>query len=197
MFRLYHINDCTPSEYAHYYALMSDEKKARVDRYRFEADKQRTVIGEMLARRMIAAACGIPEEAIRFDIADGGKPYTASAPVHFSISHSGNYVLCAVSDEPIGADIEKLRPVEDRLIAFVCTEEEAAHVAEAADEAQRERRFFRIWTAKEACFKYRGTGIGDFKSIDTMDASTAQHLQTDFHGEYAVSIYTHQPTKKE
>jgi 4'-phosphopantetheinyl transferase len=39
-----------------------------------------------------------------------GKPMLENQEIHFNISHSGGYVVCAVSDSPIGVDIEQTNP---------------------------------------------------------------------------------------
>ena len=48
---------------------------------------------------------------LHVSIAEGGKPYLVSEPgVHFSLSHSGDWAVCAIGDHPLGVDIEKCEP---------------------------------------------------------------------------------------
>ena len=50
-----------------------------------------------------------------------GKPYFDSKPdIHFSISHSGDYAMCAFSDNPIGADIQKIQEIFVFYPFFIC-----------------------------------------------------------------------------
>ena len=52
------------------------------------------------------------EDLPQLSYGEHGKPYFASHPdVHFSLSHTRCAALLAVHNEPIGADIECLRPV--------------------------------------------------------------------------------------
>ena len=52
------------------------------------------------------------EDLPQLSYGEHGKPYFASHPdVHFSLSHTRGAALLAVHNEPIGADIECLRPV--------------------------------------------------------------------------------------
>nr|MBQ4318408.1 4'-phosphopantetheinyl transferase superfamily protein [Clostridia bacterium] len=91
-----------------------------------------------------------------------GKPYAVSnEDFHFSISHSGNYTAIACAGDEIGADIEQIdRRLDRRLIAdTVFTSEERAYIFSPSDEALRRVRFARLWTAKESCLKYLGTGL--------------------------------------
>lgn len=44
-----------------------------------------------------------------------GKPYFAGHEAEFSLSHSGEWVVCALSDAPVGVDVERIRSVSERL----------------------------------------------------------------------------------
>lgn len=77
-----------------------------------------------------------------------GKPFFPDQPDKcFSLSHSGGYALCALSDGPVGADIERVRPLRERLLDDCLSEGEKA----AFDGAWPS--FFRIWTLKESWVK--------------------------------------------
>ena len=67
-----------------------------------------------------------------------------------------NGIAVAVSDQPIGIDIESFRQVSDSLIRYTMNEEERRIIAESDDPV---RTFTEYWTKKEAVFKLRGTGI--------------------------------------
>lgn len=101
-----------------------------------------------------------------------GKPYFADCPdMHFNLSHSGDYVVCAISDEEIGVDIQKWKePVKESMEKRVLHEKEQGF-------------FFDIWAAKEAYCKCTGEGLAkdmrqlycDFtneKIEDTLSATT-------------------------
>ena len=54
-----------------------------------------------------------------------GKPYFPDKPdVHFSLSHAKTHVLCAISVNPVGADIESERHVSKRALRFFATQKE-------------------------------------------------------------------------
>jgi len=44
-----------------------------------------------------------------------GKPYFSQGGPHFSLSHSAGYAAAAVSSRPVGVDLEKIRPISDRI----------------------------------------------------------------------------------
>ncbi|MCI9609383.1 MAG: 4'-phosphopantetheinyl transferase [Oscillibacter sp.] len=77
-----------------------------------------------------------------------GKPHFPEYPeVHFNISHSSGAVLVGVSDQEIGVDIERIRPVGQRMMVRL------AHVS-------TEEAFFQSWVRREARAKRSGNGVG-------------------------------------
>jgi len=164
----YDIRDLTDAEYNKWYSLMNTDKQRRVDRFRFVDDKKRTVTSEMLARKAISEWCGIAPESITFGIKEHGKPYAKDLAVEFNISHSGDMVVCAVNNKPIGIDMEQIRPIDLTVAKRICTDEELlylfGHTPTDEDftyttDTETLTRFFELWTAKEAYGKCLGTGI--------------------------------------
>lgn len=186
------IRDLTAADYGKWYALMNREKQVRVDRFRFEDDKKRSVAGEMLARKAVAEWCGVSAESIVFDKTETGKPYAKGLPVEFNISHSGDMVVCAVDDKPVGIDIEKIRPIDQTIAKRICTDEELVYLFNHTPTEQDFTyttdqniltRFFELWTAKEAYGKCLGVGIRDIrKQVPVLET-------LNLHGNYVVSIY--------
>ena len=69
--------------------------------------------------------------------------------------------------------VEQIRAVRSKLTGKVCTPEELRYIQEAPGwgeilTGEAMLRFFRVWTSKEAYFKWTGTGITDLKSVDTL-----------------------------
>jgi len=88
---------------------------------------------------------------------EGGKPFFPHRPdVQFNWSHSGRYVLCALSRRPVGVDIEVVKPRRETLPAYALTETElAAYKARGGGWPI----FYDLWTRKEAWCKYTGEGL--------------------------------------
>lgn len=186
------IRDLTAADYEKWYALMSKDKQLRVDRFRFVDDKKRTVVGEMLARKAIAEWCDVLAESIVFEKTEAGKPYVKDLPVEFNISHSGDVVVCAVDDKPVGIDIEKIRPIDLTVAKRICTDEELVylfnHTPTEHDFVYTTNheiltRFFELWTAKEAYGKCIGVGISDIRR------QPSTHITLNLQEEYILSIY--------
>jgi 4'-phosphopantetheinyl transferase len=79
---------------------------------------------------------------------------TIAQPLYLSISHSGDWVACAASTEPVGVDVECTRRQRNvlALSRLACSEAETAQLA-ALPSPEREALFYRLWTLKEAWFK--------------------------------------------
>ncbi len=81
-----------------------------------------------------------------------GKPTLRDARAHFSLSHSGHWVVCAVSDSPVGVDIQPPSLPRPALLRRCFTQEERAYSGESP------ARFARLWSMKEAYLKLSGAG---------------------------------------
>ena len=142
---------------------------------------------------MIAGKLNISAEDIMFDRTDRGKPFAVGLPVEFSLSHSFQLVLCALSDRPVGADIEMTRRISQKLVNYVCTDRELHYLSSAAESDVYNRRFLEVWTAKEAYFKRLGTGITSLKDICVLDDLFRRDLTFFREGDYTVSILSELP----
>ena len=164
----YDIRRMTDEEYRRWFWMMEEEKRRRVERFRREADRRRSVAADMLARRMISAACGIPPEQVRLATEKGGKPYAPGSPLHFSLSHSGDLAVCGVDRRPVGIDVERIRPVNLKAARRIAAPEELVRLFGREPTPEDFRltgdpelldRFFELWTGKEAAGKLTGEGL--------------------------------------
>lgn len=140
------------------------------------------LIREMLAARGISPI---------FSRDGNGKPVLLNAPLHFNLSHSGDFVACAVYEHPVGIDIEALRDVSPTLLKRICTAQERAYIC--ADNSFDSARLLQVWTAKEAYLKYLGCGLhGDMREIEVVRCGVptleGRFLHTVLTAEYALSL---------
>jgi len=87
-----------------------------------------------------------------------GKPYFKSNSIFFNISHSGRYAALAVSQYPVGVDVEdNVKMIDKRVI----------NVIDKKDSNIEDNSAFKIlklWTAKESFLK--GLGVGMTYPVD-------------------------------
>lgn len=98
-------------------------------------------------------------EAGEIAVNEYGKPCLPQLlDFHFSLSHSGNMALCAVSDEEVGCDIELPRGYDPAIARrfFHPAEQEWLF---SHPEVEQSSAFFRLWTCKESFVKALGLGL--------------------------------------
>ena len=88
-----------------------------------------------------------------------GKPYLVGRPdLHFNLSHSGHWCVCAVATVPVGVDVEQARPMRLAWTDGFLNAEERKVLQDSA-EGERLWRFYEIWTRKESYAKAVGRGM--------------------------------------
>lgn len=183
-----HMHLCTDEAVREMLPLVSEQRRQQALRYshtfgRFCCLKSYLMLLELLSAVYPELDTSKPE----FGYTAQGKPFLLARPdIHFSISHTKNAILVAISDAPIGVDIEAFRSPSAALIARTMNATEQAAITAAAASAASaataataatpsglleppgtpEALFSAIWTRKEAVLKLRGTGIeGDLKHV--------------------------------
>lgn len=104
---------------------------------------------------------------IRYGYGPQGKPYLKDYPdIHFSLSHSGNMAVLAISDSKVGIDVQERRGYQEKVVKRFYHESEVAVIEAISELAEKANYFYQMWTAKEAYIKYTGKGMGqDLRSF--------------------------------
>jgi 4'-phosphopantetheinyl transferase len=135
-------------------ALAWPERREKVMRYRFGRDRRLSLAGGLLVAHALRA-WGVRDLTMAYG--EFGKPRLArDAGVHFNLSHAGTYCVCAVADEPVGADVEVSQEVDAGVVRICLQERERVWMYAQADTGWA---FTRLWTRKEAYLKLLGTGL--------------------------------------
>ncbi len=172
-------------------AEVSEQRRERVLRYHFKRDQKLSLAAYLLLKEGLRQTYGItgcPE----FAFLEGGKPYLPEHPdVYFSLSHSKSVALCALHHHPVGADVEIIRPVEEKIVAFTMNEEECRQVMAAPEVS---KAFLALWTRKEALLKLTGEGIRqDIKQV--LADADQYHFETVETDSYVYSVATYKDSK--
>ncbi|MBQ8762823.1 MAG: 4'-phosphopantetheinyl transferase superfamily protein [Clostridia bacterium] len=156
----YNISHASDSELSEWFDAMSSERKEAVIRLKVAQKQKLKIAADHICRKAISEFCGIDPKKIEFFLSEHGKPFAKGLDVNFSISHSGDYVVCAVSKKEIGVDVEKIRKISPDISKRFACKNELEYIK------AHENGFFEIWTLKEAYFKCTGTGLGaDIKDV--------------------------------
>jgi 4'-phosphopantetheinyl transferase len=140
--------------------LINSDKRNKIKSFINKKDKIRSLLGEILIRTIIEEELHIGSKYITFEKNEYGKPYIREYPkFNFNISHSGDFVVCAIDDELVGIDIEEVKHIECEEIArnFFTTTEFDYIVKENLD--IQLSKFYEIWTLKESYIKCCGQGL--------------------------------------
>jgi len=126
--------------------------------------------------------------------------------IFFSLSHSENYVACAIGNGTIGCDIEKIKNKDNsKIIKKIYGENEKLFITNGIDDEDKTERFYRIWTLKESFCKYTGRGMKDIaekfdisvyeinnvvQKISLTDYESAEFVEITDIPQYALSVCT-------
>ena len=83
-----------------------------------------------------------------------GKPYLEGHLLCFNVSHSGEYLAIAISENPVGVDIQKTQEIKPGMYRKVVRGEELNLIGE-----ERQKDFLRLWALKESFVKADGRGL--------------------------------------
>lgn len=139
---------------------LTTEKKSKIKRYKNFEDIKRTVVGELIIRTLVIEKLQKKNSELIFMKNDYGKPELKGAfeQFHYNISHSGDWVVCAIDNKLIGIDIELIKPI-NLLIAhrFFSKQEYLDLTLKKGDNQQL--YFYDLWTLKESYIKADGRGL--------------------------------------
>lgn len=181
------VNDLSGSDLITWFLTMPEERQERYNKIRDIVARKCGIAADHLARASIADYLLIPLESVQILHTEAGKPYVEGNPCYFSLSHSGETVVCAVSDKPIGVDVERIRPIDQGIAKKICTEEEFTVLNRIADQTEQNRFLLQIWTRKEAIFKIEGALPRKDREIDTLNPAGIS-IQTQEIENYLISI---------
>lgn len=178
-----HIHDYTPEQIAHWMDELPEWRRRQALAFKHDLGRRQCVLAYRLLCQGLRQGYGITEQPT-FLYGEHGKPHLHPSSFnlhpsplipHFSLSHCREAVCCAISDRPVGIDIENTgRKVGDGIVRYSMNEEEQRLIEEAGSlpdgSNESDRAFLRLWTQKEAVAKLLGTGIrDDFKHILSQD----------------------------
>ena len=147
------------------YISVSEYRRQKVDKMKHQEDKMRS-LGAGLLLQKVLYDFGIDEKTAVFETNQNGKPHIMHAdrdsglpPLHFNLSHSGDYAMCVIGDNLAGCDVERVRKIDLKIAdRFFAPSEIELIKTQPTSEAQI-NTFFRLWTLKESYIKAEGQGL--------------------------------------
>lgn len=137
-----------------WYKSLSEKRIEKIKRLKKTAQKAQSIGAELLLNYAVNNSVKMP---VKWDIDENGKLYlTEHEGIYVNLSHSADYAVCAVSDKPIGVDIQYCRECDMKMAKRFFTAEEADFINNSKN---KNSAFFEIWTKKESFLKAIGKGI--------------------------------------
>ena len=149
------MTQCSEQEIARLLPLVSPQRREQALRYTHMFGQFCCLKSYELLIDLLASTPNALRSTPSFLYNEHGAPYLAAGP-YFSISHCKQGIAVAVSDSPIGIDIEAIRPLNESLVRKTMNSQEQTHIFSSS---HPETEFIRLWTQKEAYVKMQGTGI--------------------------------------
>ncbi len=147
-----------------------DDFQKRVLKFRFWQDSQLCLLGRLL---LSTGLKNLNEELHIRDLnyTSYNKPYFKDEKLKFNISHSGNIVVCVITETcEVGIDIEIVEDIQIEDFKSQMTELEWRRIISSSS---IKKSFFDYWTQKEAVIKAHGMGLSiPLKSFEITDCQT-------------------------
>ncbi|MED0658868.1 4'-phosphopantetheinyl transferase family protein [Bacillus smithii] len=146
------------NDYQSLYPLLNRETKKKISRFLNESDKIRSLLSHLFLKYLISRELSCDLTDIQLAYEKYGKPYLLSSKeLSFNISHSGEFIAIAISNENVGIDIQEYIDLDyEELAMRFFTKQEYNYISSASNVKEN---FFRIWTLKESYLKARGSGL--------------------------------------
>lgn len=157
----------TDKQIENYLADTDDYIKSRVGRLTDELKKKTSICANVLRKKMVKKYFNVCYKNNELTFLPGDKPrYVGANAVKFSVSHSNNYVACAVSKVEVGVDIQTILKCNNKIVDYWFNDSEKIIIKNSK---QKDIDFTTIWTHKEAYLKLIGGGLS--KNFNTVDYS--------------------------
>lgn len=155
--------------------ILEPQEIIRANKYLKESSRNRFIISRGSLRSILSGYLKQPAESLRFRLAANNKPFIADLGIdelHFNLSDSADKILIAVARSPVGIDIELVKP--NFRYHDILSNNFSIPEAEYIKLCDNHKRFFLLWTRKEAILKATGIGLTDhLKQIPSLNG---EHL---------------------
>lgn len=178
--------DLRNHDVARYSPYLSDDEREKQQRFRTQALRDHYALSRGILRETLGRALGRAPGGLTLAYGEHGKPYLIDGGVEFNLSHSHDYLLIGLSDQPIGVDVEHERAsLEPMSLAQRFFADSEIAWLESLPESALLRGFYQLWVCKEAVIKAIGVGLNaSLKDTEiAIEQGQARLLSTPENGE--------------
>jgi len=141
-------------------SILTGDEIGRANRFYLQKDRNRFITSRAALRTILGKYLNLAPEAVEFESGLNKKPFIKNGNqnnLQYNLSHSGDAILLAVTDSPIGADVEFIN--NDFGYSEVLTDNFSSAEVNYITETDSIHRFFKLWTRKEAVTKATAQGL--------------------------------------
>lgn len=152
-------HNMNPLHFENLLRLLPLLKQNKIRKFARREDAYRSLTADILSRWLICDYLGIANEELQIMQNAYGKPILqGNKGLHFNHSHSGQWIVSAISDAPVGIDIEQMSDIDLGIADRFFSEQEVMDLREIPLEVRFDY-FFELWTMKESYIKAEGRGL--------------------------------------
>ncbi|MGL4346220.1 MAG: 4'-phosphopantetheinyl transferase family protein [Cellulosilyticaceae bacterium] len=150
--------------------------RLQIEKYKRHEDAVRKLYSELMVKKIIKETLYLVEDQINIQTNAYGKPFVEGYPkFHYNVSHSGDWIVCAVASSPVGIDVEEIGDIDLDIAKRFFSPKEVDYLF-SKDLAYQKECFFELWTLKESYIKQIGVGL----SMDLKDFSVIKQKDKEF-----------------
>lgn len=171
-FQVY-ITDVSPLNNDYLFELLYNKvpnyRQKKIDTLR-NKDSKNLSLGAGILLSYALKTLNLNEKDLEVEWNSNGKPsFKNQTNLHFSISHSGKFAVCAISNQNIGIDIETPRKTNLKIANRFFSSQDNRLIQSSENP---EIEFTKLWTLKESYAKLKGLPLTEvLKKYDFSDCS--------------------------
>lgn len=148
-----------------FFAVLSEEEKYRVNKYKFKSLRDRHTVSKGLLKSLISKYLNIETNEINFVQNEYGKPSLHlelnEIDLQFNVSHSEHLGMFAfTTGQELGIDVESIQEIPNlNQIVDMCFSDFEKEWFYKSEPGLQKKLFYKVWTGKEAFIKANGTGL--------------------------------------
>lgn len=182
---------CFNKDFSRYYTLDIPEDNIHLTVFNSKKTiiyKHLSVYAQRLVKYIASIRFNTYVSSINISYERCGKPYIPEYPnFQFNISHTKDALVIAVTNVPVGIDIETVESANMNIANRFFSKQEQKFINLAND--NQDKRFFEIWTKKEAYIKWTGKGLSQSLSSFDVTAPDIRKLFKTFEiDKYIISV---------
>jgi 4'-phosphopantetheinyl transferase len=140
-----------------FFKVLLPDEIIRANRYMQKKDRLRFVVSRGSLRCLLSKYTNQSATSIKFVVSSNKKPFIYQQNLKYNVSHSGDWVLIAISNTEVGVDTEEMDATFNykEILADNFSKDEINYIAHQ----DSVNSFYLLWTRKEALTKATAQGL--------------------------------------